>query len=337
MAKKKSILKKIIITLFALIVLIVSASGIYVIQELNKIDRNEIPLNDAGIDFSSEDNVVNKYKDFTSDITNIALFGIDSRDEKIGDVSHSDSTMILSIDKKHKKIKLSSILRDSYVKVPGHGETKFNEAYAYGGPELSVKTLNQTFNLNIEDYVTVDFSGLTEIINYLGGIEIDVKKSEIAQINKYGKEIAQIMKETYKPVTNEGFQVLNGHQATAYARIRKVGNGDFERVERQKTVLIKIAKKIQDKGISSYPSVISTLIPYVETSASNREILSIGTNCILYDITEIDWYRFPLDGYCNSLIQNNQWYLWIDKKKTTEHLHKFIYEDIKVTPGKPKF
>lgn len=337
MTRKKSIFKKIILTLFIIILILIATVGIYLGYQLSRINRGETPLYDFGINFSSEDNVINKYKDSSSDIINIALFGVDSRHEKIGDVSHSDSTMILSIDKIHNKIKLSSILRDSYVDVKGKGKTKINEAYAYGGAALSVKTLNQNFNLNIEDYITVDFAGLTEIIDSLGGIEINIKENEISQINKYGKEIAQIMKSAYKPIQKKGIQLLNGHQATAYARIRKVGNGDFDRVERQKTVLIKLAKKIQDKGVTSYPAIMSSLIPYVETSATNTEILNIGTDCLLNNITDIDWYRFPLDGYCDALVKNNEWYLWIDKEKTTEHLHKFIYEDIKAVPLEPKF
>lgn len=337
MTKKKYILKKTLLILSIIILTLIATVGIYLGYQLSRINRNELPMDDFGINYSSDENVVNKYKESSSSIINIALFGVDSRHEKVGDVSHSDSTMILSIDKKHKKIKLSSILRDSYVDIAGHGKNKINTAYAYGGAALSVKTINQNFNLNIQDYITVDFAGLTEIIDSLGGIEIHVKDKEIDQINKYGKEIAQIMNTPYEPVVKSGIQLLNGHQATAYARIRKVGNGDFERVERQKTVLIKLAKKIQDKGVASYPSIISTLIPYVETSATNSEILSIGTDCLLNNIKDIDWYRFPLDGYCDALIKDDGWYLWIDKEKTTEHLHKFIYEDIKVIPSKPKF
>lgn len=335
--KNKSTVKKVLIIVSALILVPILAIGGYFAYQVSRIDQKGISLEDIGINFSSEDNVVNKYKEYGSEITNIALFGIDSRKEKVGDVSHSDSMMILSIDKKHDKIKLSSLLRDSLVNVDGYGETKLTHAYAYGGPELALKTINQNFNLNIEDYVTVDFSGLTEIIDSLGGIEIDVNEKEIEQINKYGKEIAQIMKEEYTPIEEEGIQILNGHQATAYARIRKIGNGDFDRVERQKDVLVKIAEKIQDKGITSYPSLISSLIPYVQTSASTSKILGIATDCLTRGITTIDWYRFPLDGYCDVSKKHKDWALWIDNPKTTEHIHEFIYEDIKADPKEPKF
>ncbi|KMT21132.1 LCP family protein [Clostridium cylindrosporum] len=335
--RKTSLIKKILLSSLVIILVSTLSAGAYFTYQLSRLKQSHLSLDDIGIDLNSKDNVENKYKDYSSDITNIALFGVDSRHVKEGDVSHSDSMMILSIDKKHKKIKLSSVLRDSNVKIEGHGETKLTHAYAYGGPKLAIKTLNQNFNLNIQDYITVDFSGLTEIINELGGIEVNIKENEIPQINKYGKEIAQIMKEEYIPVENEGLQVLNGHQATAYARIRKVGNGDFDRAERQKTVLIEIANKIQLQGVTKYPSLISKLIPYAETSLSTKEILGMATDCITKGITAIDWYRFPLDGYCDKLIKNNTWYLWIDIPATTEHIHKFIYEDVKTTPGEPKF
>lgn len=333
----KSLIKKILISILILFLVSIISVGAYFTYQLSKLNKKDINLSNIGINSSSSDNVINKYKEYSSDIVNIALFGVDSRHEKVGDVSHSDSMMILSIDKKHNKIKLSSILRDSLVKVYGHGKTKLTHAYAYGGPELTIRTINENFNLNIEDYITVDFSGLTEIIDSLDGIEIDVKEKEIAQINKYGKEIAQIMKENYTPIENPGLQILDGHQATAYARIRKVGNGDFERVERQKTVLIEIAKKIQQQGVTRYPSLITKLIPYTETSLSTKEILGIATDCITRGITTIDWYRFPLDGYCDKLVKNKEWYLSLDIPETTEHIHKYIYEDIKTTPGVPKF
>lgn len=335
--KKKSPIKRIILAIFLLILICAVALGGYVTYQFSKLNKKSINLSNLGINSSSQDNVINKYKDYSSDIVNIALFGVDSRHLKVGDVSHSDSMMILSIDKKHNKIKLSSVMRDSLVKVDGHGETKITHAYAYGGPELSIRTLNENFNLNIEDYISVDFSGLTEIIDSVNGIDIDVKEKEIPQINKYGKEIAEIMGQKYIPVEKEGLQTLDGHQATAYARIRKVGNGDFERVERQKTVLLEIVKKLQQQGVTKYPSIIAKLLPYTETSLSTKKILGLATDCISRGISQIDWYRFPIDGYCDKLIKHGEWYLWIDIPKTTEQIHKYIYEDIKTTPLEPKF
>lgn len=335
--KKKSAFKKGLLLVFVLILISLLSFGGYFFYQFSSIKQKFINLNNVGIDFNSKDNVVNKYKDYSSEITNIALFGTDSRHEKVGDVSHSDSMMILSIDRKHNKIKLSSILRDSLVKIDGHGESKITHAYGWGGPELAIKTLNKNFNLNIEDYIAVDFSGLSDIIDSVGGVEINVKEKEIPQINKYGKEIAEMVHEKYTPVKNAGYQTLDGFQATAYARIRKVGNGDFERVERQKTVLIEIVNKIQKQGVMKYPKIISSLIPYTETSLSNTEILSIATDCITKGISTIDWYRFPLDGYCDSLTKNNEWYLKIQQPETTNQIHQYIYEDIKATPGTPKF
>ncbi|MEG0641598.1 MAG: LCP family protein [Clostridium sp.] len=334
--QRKFPFKKILLIVFILLLTLTLSVGGYFVYQLSKLKQGNINIDNIGLSSVVMDTISNKYKHY-DDVTNIALFGVDSRDYKQGDVSHSDSMMILTIDRKHNKIKLSSILRDSLVKVDGHGETKLTHAYSYGGPELTIKTLNQNFNLNIENYITVDFSGLTEIINTLGGVDIFVKENEISQINKYGKEVSQIMGETYMPIEKSGLQTLNGHQATAYARIRKVGNGDFDRAVRQKTVLLELSKKIQNQGVLKYPSLISRLVPYTETSLSTKDILGIGTNCITSGITTIDWYRFPIDGYCDKLIKNNEWYLWLDIPETTKQLHEFIYEDIKSTPLDPKF
>jgi anionic cell wall polymer biosynthesis LytR-Cps2A-Psr (LCP) family protein len=124
-------------------------------------------------------------------IVNIALFGIDTGRQRF-EAAHSDAIMILSIDNIHKKIKLSSFIRDTYVSVDGHGKKRINTAYMFGGPQLAIKTLNKNFRMNIRDYYTVNFSGLTDIIDSVGGVELDVGKDGISEINKYMSEIARI-------------------------------------------------------------------------------------------------------------------------------------------------
>lgn len=262
-----------------------------------------------------------------SQITNIALFGIDTRNEKYEAV-HSDTIMILSIDRSHKKIKISSIMRDTYVNIDGHGKARINAAYMFGGPQLAIKTINKNFNMNIRDYYTVNFSGLSDIIDEVGGVNINVKKSEINEINKYVREISKIKKMEPTLVKMPGLQRLNGMQAVAYARIRKVGNGDFDRTERQKTVLTAMITKIQNQGAGKFPYIISRMLPYVETSMSKGDIIKTGVDAFSAGISNVEWCRFPVDGYYSGKTINKAWYLVTDINATRKHLHRFIYEDV---------
>lgn len=295
----------------------------------------EQPGDSTGSGFNSIINAI-KPEPEEPKIINIALFGIDTGREK-NEAAHSDTIMILSIDEIHKKIKISSFLRDTYVYVEGHGNTKINTAYAYGGPELAIKTINQNFDMDIEDYITVDFVGLSDIIDTLGGVEVPVKENEIKEINKYTKEIGVIKKEKPTLLKEAGIQLLDGIQATAYARIRKVGDGDFERTERQRNVLFAIFSKIKQQNITKYPAIAASLIPYVKTSMSFTEILGTGRDIIKQGIANLDWYRFPLLGYCKGEMIRKTWYLITDLKVTTDHLHQFIYEDVKVPQLKDSF
>lgn len=267
----------------------------------------------------------------SNQITNIALFGVDTR-TGIHEAKHSDSIMVLTIDEKHKKLKLSSFMRDLYVSIDGHKNNKLTSAYAYGGPQLAIKTLNENFNLDIKDYVTANFSGLSDIIDAVGGVKIDVKEKELEQVNKYMREVANLKGERATPVTHGGYQLLNGNQAQAYARIRKVGNGDFERTERQKTVLLELFNRIKSKNVIAYPTIASKLLSCLETSMDKAQMLQTGSKMLGYGISNVDWFRFPVDGYVKSERINKIFYLTADLQKTTEQVHSFIYDGIKTAP-----
>lgn len=329
--KKKN--KKIIIisSVFIVLALVAAIVGGYTATQLNKIKTGDLSKsNDAlGIDKETENLI--EAQDPNNDVINIALFGLDRREKDAS--SRSDALMIASIDKKHKKIKLSSIMRDTYVAVPGKGNRKITEAYAFGGPQLTIKTLNQNFKLNIKDYVAVDFFGLEKIIDSLGGVTIDVKENEIKYINSYMNEVANIEGSKIKTVSKAGTQNLNGMQAVAYSRIRYIGN-DYERTARQRRVLTAMLQKIQSAGITKYPSMVGKLLPYVETSISKGDILSIGTQVLTSGTTAIDQERFPVDGYGKGTTVNGASVIQADMPATIDQMHKYIFEDIKPTPKK---
>jgi LCP family protein required for cell wall assembly len=334
--KKTNKRNKIIMSIIIVLLFIVSMFGSYTFFQLNKIKSTKISTKDEDLGIKPEVKKKLEAEDSNNDITNIALFGLDKREK--GENGRSDAIMIASVDKKSKKIKLSSIMRDSYVDVPGHGKTKINHSYSYGGPELAIKTINQNFDMDIRDYVTVDFFSLEKIINAVGGIQVDVKKSEISYINDGIDEQARYAKDNYRPnVTKSGLQTLNGRQAVAYARIRNTGNGDFERTDRQRKVLNELLNKIQTSGVTKYPQIVSELLPYVETSMSKIDIIKLGSSSFLSGIKTIDQERFPVDGYCNSQTIDGVWYLVPDIKATVDQLHNYIFQDVKPKPGTPKF
>ncbi len=249
-------------------------------------------------------------------VVNIALFGGDGRTDE--DVSRSDAIMILSIDKTHKKIKLASIMRDTYVDIHGHGKTKLNHAYAHGGPELAIRTLNENFDLDIRDYAFVNFDSFEKLVNAVGGVDIDLNVAEVDEINKNvsGSKIG-----------GAGSNHLNGEQALAYTRIRKIGHGDYERTDRQRRVISELFEKGKAVKMSKYPELVDSLFPYVETSLSKMEIIKLGTYGVTNNIKTLEQTRFPKDENSKGQFIGDIWYLVTDLEITTEDIHKFIYEE----------
>ncbi|MBU3180996.1 LCP family protein [Clostridium psychrophilum] len=312
--------KKILISIVVICVVIVGAGFGYAFYQLSKMSTTKISKTNSDLGISSTATESN-------DITNIALFGVDRRHKT--DASRSDSMIVLSIDQKHKKIKMSSLMRDIYVPIDGHGSTKMNAAYAYGGPQLAIKTINENFNLNIKDYVTVDFFDLQKLIDAIGGVPINVESDEVALINKYMSETAGLEKQSITKVTGSGVQNLSGMQAVAYSRIRYTTGDDFKRTERQRTVLTGMFTKVQSLGASQFPSVVSKLLPLTETSMSSINLMKLGTKVMGSNITTMDQTRFPVDGYWTDKMINGQDCLVIDMIAATNQLHKYIYDDIK--------
>jgi LCP family protein required for cell wall assembly len=325
--KKMKPFKKFILSLFVIIALVAGTAFGSTLYQLGKIKTKTILKTDDNLGIKPKKA---QKKEEASEVINIALFGVDRRDKN--EPARSDSIMILSIDEKNKKIKMSSIMRDTYVKVKGHGETKINHAYAYGGPELAIRTLNENFDMNIRDYATVDFFNLEKIIDAIGGVTVDVKKNEVDLINSYMNETATIQNESITRISNSGSQPLNGMQAVAYTRIRYTAGGDFVRTERQRTILSGMFAKIQSLGAKEFPSVVSKLLPLTETSMNSMDIIKLGSKVFSSNIKTLDQERFPKEEYSYDKTIDGIWYLVADMESTVDQLHKYIYEDIK--PGK---
>lgn len=306
--KKRS---KIVLIIIGIIigVFLISIGGVYIYGRhiYNKVEKVEVDKEEVGI----TEEVEEKLSPYNNSVINIALFGIDSHD---GSTGRSDSIIIATIDTIHKKLKLTSIMRDSYVNISGIGNDKINHAYAFGGPQLAIKTLNENFDLNIQDFVAVNFDSLPKIIDMLGGVTVDVTEEEVSHISG---------------INSAGTYNLTGAQALAYSRIRYATGGDYVRTERQRTILTKMYEKILSINPTQYTSLLSEGLSMLQTSLDYSKILELGTEVLKMGVTTLEQERFPLDGYCQGEIINGVYYLIFNKSLTVEQLYNYIFKDVK--------
>ena len=302
---------KIVLIIIGIIigVFLISIGGVYIYGKhiYNKVEKVEVDKEEVGI----TEEVEEKLSPYNNSVINIALFGVDSYD---GSTGRSDSIIIATIDTIHKKLKLTSIMRDSYVNISGIGNDKINHAYAFGGPQLAIKTLNENFDLNIQDFVAVNFDSLPKIIDMLGGVTIDVTEEEVSHISG---------------INSAGTYNLTGAQALAYSRIRYATGGDYVRTERQRTILTKMYEKILSINPTQYTSLLNEGLSMLQTSLDYSKILELGTEVLKMGVTTLEQERFPLDGYCQGEIINGVYYLIFNKSLTVEQLYNYIFEDVK--------
>lgn len=291
-------------------IFIIGIGGVYIYGNhmFNKVEKVEVDKDDIGI----TEEVEEKLSPYSNSIINIALFGIDSADATTG---RADSIIIATIDTTHKKLKLTSIMRDSYVNISGIGNDKINHAYAFGGAQLAIKTLNENFDLNIEDFVAVNFDSLPKIIDMIGGVTVDITNEEVSHISG---------------INSAGTYNLTGAQALAYSRIRYATGGDYVRTERQRTILTKMFEKILNINAAQYSTLISQMLSMVQTSLDYSKILELGTEVLKMGVTSLEQERFPLDGYCEGQMINEVYYLTFNKELTVEQLHNYIFEDVRI-------
>lgn len=296
--KKGKAIKITFLTIFFLLLGTIGVGMWSVSSFIGKMEK--IELDEKNLDVNQD---VNK------NIVNIALLGIDSE----GGKGRSDSIMILTIDEIHKKLKLTSIMRDSYVQIPGIEEKdKINHAYAFGGPELTIKTLNQNFALNIQDFMAVKMESLPVIIDKLGGVDINVQVDEVGHIND---------------VESSGVYTLDGEQALDYARIRYTDGGDARRTERQRNILNSIFEKLKLTPLEEYPSIVSDFLPYIQTSLDTGEIISLATVFATLMPNGLEQSRFPRDKDLNNIEVNGIYYLDFNSEVVKNEVEKYIFEN----------
>ena len=273
----------IVLTLIILLVAIIGYTYFYITDKLNKIQRVDIDLGQLDISEQAEANLTG-YR-------NIALFGIDSRsNDDYGRGNRSDCIIIASINNSTKEVKLVSVYRDTYMQIEGHGLDKVTHAYSYGEAPLAISTLNTNLDLNIKEFVAVNFDAVAEAVDALGGVDIPVEEDELKYINTYIEGTSEVTGIQTENVTSAGTQTLDGVQAVAYARIRYTEGGDYKRAERMRTVVEAMFNKLKTKSISELNEFADLILPKIYTNIDTSAIISMAPDLLKYNVTDsIGW------------------------------------------------
>lgn len=279
--------------LYAIIIptIVLLLGAIYINSYLNKINYRE-KVQFPNEDINGTSNISSRSSEprddntdplKNKDIVNILLIGQDKRPGE--GRSRSDSMIIASINNKSDSIKLISLMRDMYIKIPGYENNKINAAYAFGGMDLLTETVEENFLIGIDGCIEVDFSGFEKIIDKIGGVDIELNEDE-----------AYYLSSTQGLNLIAGINSLTGKTALVYARIRYVGNDDYERTERQRKVLVAVFEKLKNSDIKTLLELSDEILPLVTTNLTSSQILSLVSRVILMEASGIESYRIPADG-----------------------------------------
>lgn len=320
----KKFLKVIGIILLAAVIIIITAilSGyFYLNSKLSKMQQVNINENNLSVDPKVEENLTG-YR-------NIALFGVDSRDDDLGPGNRSDCIIIASINNDTKEISLVSVYRDSYVNIEGYGLDKITHAYSYGGPELALKTLNKNLDLNIKEFVTVNFDAVADAVDALGGVDIRIEDDEIKYLNGYAQSRAKSLGITVEEVTKSGLQTLNGMQAVAYSRIRYTNGGDYKRTERMRTVIEAMFEKLKNKSVSELNDFADKILPEVYTNLEPNEVISLSPTILTYKVSKSLGWPYEVRG-----ITTDRWYgVPVTLEENVKQLHREIFGEEEYYPS----
>ena len=336
MSKPRKKRRKVLFIL-EIIVLLLFIGGLYVYGQISaKLDKIDI----QETDLQEQDIVTNDQAPQMTGYTTYALFGLDhrSRNEKLN-TENSDTIIIASINNDTKAVKLVSVYRDTLLNVKDDTYSKANAAYALGGPAQAVNMLNTNLDLNITDYVSIDFDALVTVVDCLGGLDIPLSYAEIVHMNNYCVETAEETGKSYTPVELPepkpedqeaivGTYHLNGVQATSYCRIRYTASLDMGRTERQRRVIQMIVDKAKKAGLSTIFDIMDQVFPMVKTSVSKTEILKLIPAMIGYSIDETT--GFPQD-YKFATVKGSV-IVPTTLDSNVLKLHQFLYGNTNYTP-----
>ena len=270
----------IVLVLLIILAIIVGGTFAFVHSKLSKMQQVDLNEDDLNVSAQAEQQL--------AEYRNIAIFGVDSRDDSYDKGNRSDCIIIASINNKTKEVKLISVYRDTYVQIEGHGLDKITHAYSYGEAPLAIKTLNTNLDLNIKEFATVNFDVVKETVDYIGGISMPITSEEVGHISG---------------ITKPGTYTLTGEQALAYSRIRYASGGDYKRTERMRDVLTAVANKVKTLNISQLNCFVDTILPKVYTNITSADIFSMMPSIASYKITDSIGWPYETKG-----ITLDRWY-----------------------------
>lgn len=317
-SKKRKVLKVILIIFIVLVVIVAAAAAAgftYIYSMLGKMDQEEINLNAISIDEAVADEL--------SEYRNIALFGIDSREDDYGRGNRSDCIIIASINKKTNDVRLVSVYRDTYLLLTGRSLDKVTHAYSYGGAELAVSTLNANLDLNIQEYVTVNFDAVVDAVDALGGITMPITSDEVKYINSYIDENNRVTGHNSSHITTAGTYKLDGVQALAYSRIRYTSGGDYKRTERMRDVLEAMLKKAKSLSVSELVNFVNIMLPKISTNISSTDIIGLAPTLMNINVSESKGWPEETQG---SMIGGVYYGVPVNLEDNVETLHKELFD-----------
>lgn len=319
--KKKSKLKRVIIVFLIILFMLISMAlgvivgyGYNMIGQMNQdvsFDKSQIEINE-GVE--------------TTGYINLYLFGVDARSQKNSyEGSLSDVIMVVSINQDTKKVKIASVYRDTYLQnTKTKSFDKITHAFGSGGPSLSMSTLNTNLDLDITEYVAINFNVVVDVVDAVGGVTIDLTSEEAYHINAYIDEINKDTGHKSKRITKAGTYTLDGVQACAYARIRYTSGGDWKRTERQREVLQKVFEKAKTMKLTDLNNLATKVLKQVSTNVDTKEILYLASQAGNYQIEETKGWPFEVADYQPAGV----WYgVPKNLEKQVVGLHEYLFED----------
>jgi LCP family protein required for cell wall assembly len=338
--KKKSNTKRIVLLVVEIAALLVVIGILYLVTRVEKVGKADLSESDLESNISDavkQDETSGAMKGYRQ----IVFFGVDSTEGQLDQKTRSDAIIIASINQTSGEVKLVSVYRDTLMNLSDDTYNKCNAAYAKGGPEQAINMLNMNMDLNISDFVTIGFGGLTDVINALGGVEIDVDENEITHLNNYQSTMAKELGIDYTEVTQPGLQTLNGLQATAYCRIRYTYGWDYMRAARQREVLYQVIKKAQAADVSTLTQIATDAFDEIYTSYELNNLISDVTSIAKYSVVEESdptqmQNGFPQADYRIQANLSNSLGDCVVPRTLTENvqwLHQFLFDDSSYQPS----
>ena len=324
--KKRQV--KIILVVTELIVLLGLTVVLYGISKLNRIERPDSEImNEVEVNDDIDEEVLKATETFRT----IAVFGLDNRSNGNFSTGNSDVIIIVTIDNETQEVKMCSVYRDTYLDIGGGKFRKCNAAFSKGGPQAAISMLNKNLDLNITDYVTVDFNSVVECIDLLGGVELTITDEEAYYMIGYVKELNELTGNNSNVPEAGGTYLFDGVQATSYARIRYTAGNDYKRTERQRMVIAKMLEKVQQSDLKTLNSMIDVMFDDIETSFSNKDLITLASKIFDYELSGSA--GFPFNKKEVELESKGQIVAPDTLESNVMELHKFLYNNESYVPS----